>query len=94
MNTTLTRDTRHEHPVHHEQRTRTAQVRRVGLVDRAALQLGVALITWSRRPANAPQHERRANALERALVRRKREARMLAERESTRLDYALMVRMR
>ncbi|WP_183084938.1 hypothetical protein [Mycetocola manganoxydans] len=34
-------------------------VRRVGLVDRAALHLGVALVTWGRRPIR-PSRRRRA----------------------------------
>lgn len=54
MNTTLhpTRstlvDTR-PHPPHHA----TLVVRRVGLTDRLALRLGLALVTWSRRPSSA-----------------------------------------
>lgn len=34
-------------------------VRRVGLLDRAALHLGVALVTWSRRPRRASARTRR-----------------------------------
>lgn len=33
-------------------------VRRVGLLDRAALHLGVALVTWSRRPRRASSRTR------------------------------------
>lgn len=32
-------------------------VRRVGVLDRAALHLGVALITWGRRPGRVPRRE-------------------------------------
>jgi hypothetical protein len=62
MNTTLARETRH--PVHHEQATR-----RVSVLDRAALHVGVALIKWGRRPG-APTHERRVNRVELALLPR------------------------
>jgi hypothetical protein len=42
--------------------------RRVGLIDRAALHLGLALIRWGRRPdPETARHERRANRVERAL---------------------------
>ncbi|WP_343923833.1 hypothetical protein [Rhodoglobus aureus] len=37
-----------QHPVDDKQQQRV--VRRVGVIDRIALHLGVALITWSRRP--------------------------------------------
>ncbi|MDP9026538.1 MAG: hypothetical protein M3N46_03145 [Actinomycetota bacterium] len=42
--------------------------RRVGLLDRAALHLGLALIRWGRRPDPEPARlERRATRIERAL---------------------------
>ncbi len=44
-------------------------VRRVGLLDRAALHLGLALITWGRRPLPAESVERRANRVECELAR-------------------------
>lgn len=49
-------------------------VRRVSLVDRLALRLGVALITWSRRPLVLESRERRAHRVERELARLAREA--------------------
>ncbi|MBH0109316.1 hypothetical protein I6E81_03975 [Salinibacterium sp. NG22] len=46
---------RRAHPSepHHHDQPRQAAVRRVGVIDRLALHLGVALITWSRRPHRA-----------------------------------------
>ena len=96
MNATLTNDVRHEQSnaqsnsnyVQHPQ-----QVRRVGLADRAALHLGVALIKWGRRPAVA-QLERRANRLERALAAYARDQRATAHREAVTHDYALQLRIR
>jgi hypothetical protein len=92
MNATLTNDVRHEQStyVQHPQ-----QVRRVGLADRAALHLGVALIKWGRRPvSSAPQLERRANRLERALAAQAREQRATAHREAVQHDYAMQLRIR
>ncbi|CAN5483050.1 hypothetical protein BH09ACT4_BH09ACT4_09950 [soil metagenome] len=91
MNTTLTTQRRLETAHEIQQRQ---QVRRVGLVDRAALHLGIALIKWGRRPGNQPERERRANRLERALLNRDRNARAAAGRERALLHYALMARMR
>lgn len=71
MNTTLATPGRHESIHEHETRSiETQAVRRVGIVDRAALHLGIALITWGRRPA--PARERRANRVELALLHRDR----------------------
>ena len=68
MNTTLTTTRRHEtHPSTESIATTVSHTNRVGLLDRAALHLGVALIKWGRRPA-VPGRERRATRLERALV--------------------------
>lgn len=54
--------------------TASLVVRRVGLVDRLALHLGVALITWSRRPAREHvSRERLANRHEQRLARVARE---------------------
>jgi hypothetical protein len=67
MNTTLSVqvDRAVEHPPQP-----AASVRRVGLVDRLALHVGLALITWSRRPDSArPSHDQRN-----ARVAREREA--------------------
>ncbi|HWM33255.1 MAG TPA: hypothetical protein VNR36_03340 [Pseudolysinimonas sp.] len=89
MNATLTRETRHPlQPAH------TAQpVRRVGLVDRAALHLGVALIKFGRRPVLA-SYERRANLLERALAHAARDARVAAERDRAVLNYSQLTLVR
>ena len=94
MNASSATDVRHEHPVHHVQHEYHPQPeRRVGLADRAALHLGVALIKWGRRPVAAPQHERRANRLERALAGQERDARVEKAREAAQLNYAPMRRL-
>ncbi len=75
MNTTLTRSPRRIHP-HDEQPTHTAHLptRRLGLVDRAALHLGMALIRWGRRPGRElARHERLANSFELGLLHRDRQ---------------------
>ena len=46
MNAVLTAPSRVQHPP-------SAPVRRVGLVDRLALRIGLALIVWGRRPVRA-----------------------------------------
>ncbi|MEP6480402.1 MAG: hypothetical protein ABJA94_00160 [Rhodoglobus sp.] len=48
-------------------------VRRVGLTDRLALYVGVALIRWGRRPKTLVSRERRANQLEQRLAQLERE---------------------
>ncbi len=48
-------------------------VRRVSLVDRAALHLGLALIRWGRRPLELESRERRASHAEQHLARLERE---------------------
>ena len=68
-------------------------VRRVGLADRAALQLGVALIKWGRRPVLGT-YERRANALERAVARAARDKRVAAERDRALLNYSQLTLVR
>ena len=70
MNTTLATDSRHETSVHEQH---PQPVRRVGILDRAALHLGVALIKWGRRPGATPARERRANRVELALLHRDRQ---------------------
>lgn len=45
MHTTLTAPSRHEHPPQ-----QLAVERHVGLVDRLALRVGLALLVWARRP--------------------------------------------
>jgi len=70
MQTTLTAtQSRHDHPP----QPSLAQVRRVGLVDRLALRIGIALITWGRRPRTIETRERRANHIEQELARLERE---------------------
>ena len=62
MNTTLsTTRGRHDHPPQPAGEQPQHLVRRVSLLDRAALHLGVALITWGRRPLAVDSHEQRAN---------------------------------
>jgi hypothetical protein len=90
MNATLTTDSRHEQSNYVQH---SPQIRRVGLADRAALHVGVALIKWGRRPAAAPL-ERRANRLERAVAELARDERVTAHREAVTHDYALQLRMR
>lgn len=66
MNTTLTTH-RHQHPPS----TVTVPVqhvaRRVSLLDRVALRVGLALVVWSRRPLTAPSREERARHVEQQL---------------------------
>lgn len=72
MNTTLApRELRHDHPPSSPSERR--QVRRVGLADRIALRVGIALITWSRRPLTLETRERRATRVEQHLARLARE---------------------
>lgn len=56
MNAVLTAPSRVQHPP-------SAPVRRVGLVDRLALRVGLALIMWNRRPARV-RSERYVTQLE------------------------------
>lgn len=69
MNETLIRPT--HPPIVEEQTERPA--RRVGLVDRVALHVGIALIKWGRRPLPLESRERRANRVEQQLARLARE---------------------
>jgi len=89
MNTTLSAPPgRHDQPQPHIPTHRPAHVadpvsatdiasrqplRRVGLADRIALHVGIALITWSRRPL-APR-DRRGRLVARAAQRRERDLR-------------------
>ena len=90
MNTTLTNETRHDPSVHEHsapEENRLPAVRRVGLADRAALHLGVALIKWGRRPGT-PARERRVNQVERALLHRDRQFALASlASEGTTIDY-------
>lgn len=67
MNTTLTRPNTVHHHIEQEELPR--EIRRVGLLDRLALHIGIALITWGRRPATLESRERRANRIEQQLAR-------------------------
>jgi hypothetical protein len=58
---------------HPPQPTRSYQARRVNLLDRIALRIGIALITWGRRPRSIESRERRANRIEQQLGRLERE---------------------
>ena len=71
MNTNLATESRHEPSVHFERQP--LPVRRVGILDRAALHLGVALIKWGRRPGGTSARERRVNRAELALLHRDRQ---------------------
>jgi len=61
---------RHDHPPQPVRSSEAHQLRRVGLVDRAAMHLGVALIHWGRRPVKARRRERPALAPESLQARR------------------------
>ena len=52
----------------------SAPVRRVGVIDRLALRIGLALIMWNRRPARV-RHERFVTAIELAELDRLNQAR-------------------
>ena len=91
MNATLaTEAAETRHPI---QQLHPQPVRRVGLADRAALHLGVALIKWGRRPVLGDA-ERRANLLELALARRARDLRVEAERDRAVLNYSQLTLVR
>lgn len=73
MSTTLASTKQTNHPPQLNTLTVDHQVRRVGLVDRLALHLGVALVAWSRRPLSYESRERRALHHEMYLARLERE---------------------
>ena len=74
MNTTPTTTRgRHEHPPQPSFERQPHKVRRVTLLDRLALHLGVALIKWGRRPRSVEMRERRAGRVENHLDRLERE---------------------
>ena len=73
MNATLS-ETRQLRPPQPEVQVETRPVPRVSLLDRVALHVGLALITWSRRTlATAETRERRAHQYEQHLARLERE---------------------
>ena len=55
---------RHDHPPQTVAAQPTRPVRRVGLLDRAALHVGVALIKWGRRPVRVDDRESAMRARE------------------------------
>lgn len=79
MNTTASHNAvsttpgRHDHPPQPWQNRHDRPVRRVSLIDRAALHLGVALIKWGRRPLDVESRERRAHRFEQHIARLERE---------------------
>ena len=86
MNTTLS--TRVDEQNHHHQQHQSPQavplasraVRRVGLADRVALHVGLALVTWSRRPlllAEEPSWNERHSKREHELAKVQRERQWL-----------------
>lgn len=86
MNTTLTTDRRLESAIQYEQQPQAA--RRVSILDRAALQLGIALIKWGRRPGARAASERRVTRAELALLHRERQfARASLARDELPIDY-------
>ena len=76
MNATLsTAPGRHDHP---PQPVNAYRPRRVPLLDRLALHVGLALVMWGRRSRALESRERRANRVEHELARLERER--IAER--------------
>lgn len=74
MNATLsTAPGRHDHPPQTQPRAAVQPVRRVNLLDRIALTVGIALIKWGRRPYSIETRERRASRVEQQLARLERE---------------------
>ena len=75
MNTTMTATRpgrQQQHPPSPTLDTR-APARRVGLIDRLALRLGVALVAWSRRPRDLDSRDRLARRVEREISTEQRE---------------------
>jgi len=87
--------TLHAHPSTESLATLAPRANRVGLLDRAALHLGVALIKWGRRPAHhAARTERRANRVELALLHRDRQLALASlEREGAGIASARLIRI-
>ncbi len=64
MNATLQQEAQqHDQQLRPQHEQQYRPVRRVGLVDRVALHVGVALVAWSRRPRAVVTHEGRADQL-------------------------------
>jgi len=64
---------RHDHPPQTVSAPQPHQVRRVGLLDRTALHLGVALIKWGRRPLRVDDRDQALIAREAFLAREESE---------------------
>jgi hypothetical protein len=64
---------RHDHPPQHTHAVGTLPVRRVGLLDQAALYIGLALVHWSRRPTRADRRAQDLANIEAVRVRQKAE---------------------
>lgn len=62
---------------HHTHPPSTRVVRRVGLIDRLALRLGIALVAWSRRPRVLDERDDHARRVQNALDTERREREML-----------------
>lgn len=62
-----------QHPPSQPTSTQSTPRTRVPLVDRLALRLGLALITWSRRSRTPESWERRSTRIEQELARETRE---------------------
>lgn len=86
MNTTLSARPSHDQQlntnIHYDQTSQPIVVRRVKLLDRLALHLGLALIKWGRRPLEHESRERRANRVEQAVAR---EGRLVMNERTARL---------
>ena len=75
MNTTLSAPTSlHEHPPQQLEQTHLP-VRRVGLFDRLALRLGLALLVWARRPVRVKRQVESERYITEAEIAELREAR-------------------
>jgi hypothetical protein len=64
---------RHDHPPQPVSPPQPHPVRRVGLLDRTALHLGIALIKWGRRPLRTDDRDQLASAREAYLARQESE---------------------
>lgn len=75
MNTMTTQPSHppQERPTRASTASTTVPARRVSLVDRVALHLGIALVQWSRRSSVAVHHDRRAARVRQELDREQRE---------------------
>jgi len=70
MNTQLAPLGRRDHPPQPDRSPESHPVRRVGVLDRAAMHVGLALIHWGRRPVKPRRRDRPVLAPESIQVRR------------------------